>query len=191
MSEREEVLVTVPRTLFEKAGAFQGITPLSPKHLPLLLEENFVHIPRSKAEEDTNYKQLVVYFTVRDREQYLSYWRKNGDKRLLNRYTMGFGGHVNTEDTSFLGAVARELTEEIGNSPVKTIQLMGLINNDDSPVGQVHLGLFYEVTLFHWHEKAAGDEQARLTSWPALESNKEAMEGWSRMVFEYLNRSSL
>lgn len=192
----EEILITVPRTLFDKIGSFQGIIPFGPKHLPLLDRQNFVEIPRQDAEEDPTYKQLIVYCTIRDRLQFLTYWRspKGGDKRLHRKFTMGFGGHVNTEDHTFIGALARELREELGNSPVRSIELRGLINDDSNKIGEVHLGLYYEVILFRWSGEDTGDlnvERASLTSWKTLEDNYEDMESWSKLVYDYVTHRAI
>lgn len=188
---KEEILITVPRALLDKVGSFQGIVPFSPYHLPLVDQKNFVEIPRSQAEEDPSHKQLIVYFTVRDRMQFLSYWRnpKGGDKRLHGLLTMGFGGHVNTADKTFVGAVARELAEELGNSPVRSLELKGLINDDSNKVGEVHLGLYYEIQLYRWNQEDTGDlnvGRASLTPWKTLEENYDQMESWSKLVYDYI-----
>lgn len=184
----EEILITVPRTLLEEVGIFQGIIPFAPRHLPLLEEKNFVKIPRTLAEDDPTYKQLVVYFTVRDRMQFLAYWRgKTGDHRLHQKFTMGFGGHINDQDHSFLGALAREFQEELGKQPVRRIELIGLINDDSTKIGEVHLGLYYEVLLYDWSQSQDGDlgDRVQRTSWETLEENLEHMEGWSKYVFQF------
>jgi predicted NUDIX family phosphoesterase len=196
MQKKVEQLLTVPRSLLEKVGVFQGIAPLSPAHLPLLDRRNFVILPRPKAEEDPTYKQLVVYFTVHDRLQFLSYWRdpKGGDPRLHRQFSFGFGGHVNTEDPTFLSAVIREILEEIGPSLVRGIELIGLINDDSNPLGRVHLGLYYEVKLFRWSGEGTGDlniARTQLTNWEGLVENYDSMESWSKLVFNYLQTAGL
>jgi predicted NUDIX family phosphoesterase len=196
MQKKVEQLLTIPRALLEKVGVFQGIIPFSPAHLPLVDRRNFIIIPRPRAEEDPTYKQLVVYFTVHDRLQFLSYWRdpKGGDPRLHRQFSFGFGGHVNTEDPTFLSAVIREILEEIGPSLIRGIELVGLINDDSNPLGLVHLGLYYEVKLFRWNEETTGDpniSRAQLISWEGLAENYNSMEAWSKLVFDYLKTAGL
>jgi len=193
----EEQLLAVPRRIFDKVGAFQGIVPFSPAHLPLLDWRNLVTIPRSKAEENPAFKQLVVYFIVHDRLQFLSYWRspKGGDPRLHRKFSFGFGGHINNEDEGCLSAVVREIKEEIGPSTlVRAVELVGLINDDSDPIGEVHLGLYYVVKLYVWDGEATGDlniERPRLVSWEVLAENYEVMEGWSKLVFNYIKQQGL
>jgi predicted NUDIX family phosphoesterase len=194
--KKVEHLLTIPRRLLDEVGAFQGIIPFSPQHLPLIDRRNFVVLPRPRAEDDPRYKQLVVYFTVHDRLQFLSYWRdpKGGDPRLHRKFSFGFGGHVNTGDATFLNAVIREILEEIGPSLVRGVELIGLINDDSNPLGQVHLGLYYRVTLFGWSGEETGDlniSRARLTPWEVLAENYESMEGWSKLVFQYIQQAGL
>jgi predicted NUDIX family phosphoesterase len=191
--EIEEQLIVIPRRLFNEVGAFQGVVPVSPAHLPLLDRRNCVTLARSKAEENPAYKQLVVYFIIHDRLQFLSYWRspKGGDPRLHRKFSFGFGGHVNAQDPTYLNAVAREIREEIGPSLIQAVELVGLINDDSDALGQVHLGLYYEVKLYYWNGEETGDlniGRPRFTSWEMLAENYEAMEGWSKLVFGYLKR---
>jgi predicted NUDIX family phosphoesterase len=196
MPEKIETLLTIPRKLLDEVGAFQGIVPFAPEHLPLLDRRNFIPIPRPKAENDPSFKQLVVYFTVHDRLQFLSYWRspKGGDPRLHRQFSFGFGGHVNTGDPTFLNAVVREILEEVGPSLIRGIELIGLINDDSNPLGRVHLGLYYEVRLMRWNGEETGDlniSRASLTSWEVLAENYEAMESWSKLVFKYILQAGL
>jgi predicted NUDIX family phosphoesterase len=193
---KEEQLITIPRKLFDAVGPFQGVVPFSPAHLPLVDQRNWVVVPRSQAEEDHTYKQLVVYFTVHDRLQFLSYWRnpKGGDPRLHNQFSFGFGGHINVQDGSYLRAVVREICEEIGISLIQKVELVGLINDDSDQIGLVHLGLYYQVRLFFWDGEETGDlniERPRLVSWETLGENLESMEGWSRLVYNYIQRQGL
>jgi len=64
------------------------------------INNNLVVVDRATAEEDLRYKQLVVYILIRSGELYASYRRtsKTGESRLKNNYSIGFGGHVSSED---------------------------------------------------------------------------------------------
>ena len=111
----QERLTTIPRKLLDEVGSFHGVVDFDSKYLPFLSPENFITVPRPQAEENPSFKQLVVYFTVRDGFDYLTYWRgkAKGDARLHAKFSFGFGGHVNEGDISPLAALARELQEEI------------------------------------------------------------------------------
>jgi predicted NUDIX family phosphoesterase len=66
---------------------------------------------------------------------------------------VGVGGHISATDQTTTGAVPyhegmrRELEEEVAISSPYTEQCVGLINDDETPVGQVHLGVVHLVEL--------------------------------------------
>jgi predicted NUDIX family phosphoesterase len=185
-----EPLVCFQRTLLEELGLFQGVIPFDPKYLPLLEPQNRYVIPREQAETDPTYKQLVVYFTVEQGNEYLSYWRgeKKGDGRLSGKFTIGFGGHVNADDISPLAAISRELIEEMQGF-VTRVWFKGFINDDSNPIGEVHFGLLYSVTLQNF--SATSDlniQRISLLNLRQLGEMYEYMESWSKHVFDYLNK---
>jgi predicted NUDIX family phosphoesterase len=187
----QEFLTTIPRSLFESVGPFQGVIGFDPKYLSLLDPENFVTLPRSAAEEDPSFKQLVVYFTVREGFDYLTYWRgkAKGDARLHAKFSFGFGGHVNQGDISPLAALARELKEEIEGF-VEGIFFRGLINDDSDAIGQVHLGLFYEVQMSDIRRSGENHiEDLKTMPYAGLAGMYDRMEGWSRHVYDFLEKS--
>jgi predicted NUDIX family phosphoesterase len=189
----QERLTTIPRSLFESVGSFQGVTPFEAKYSPLLNPENFITVPRPAAEEDPSFKQLVVYFTVREGFDYLTYWRgkAKGDARLHSKFSFGFGGHVNAEDVSPLAALARELKEEIEGF-VEGILFRGLINDDSDPIGRVHLGLFYEVHMSNIQQSGESNiEDLKSLEYYKLAEMYPRMEGWSRHVYDFLEKSRL
>ena len=71
--------------------------------------------PRSEAEVDPSWKQLIPYLLLRDGERIFLMRRTKagGDERLHDRYTIGVGGHVNPEDSDVIGGLRREWAEEI------------------------------------------------------------------------------
>lgn len=113
------------------------------KHLPDnsgVLSNNFrvehirgrlVSVPREKAEEDPNWRQIVPYIviTTPNHEHLLRYRRgqQSSQTDLVKKYSIGFGGHIKvTRDTpiyfdsnkSFWQCIARhavrELNQELG-----------------------------------------------------------------------------
>jgi predicted NUDIX family phosphoesterase len=81
-----------------------------------------------------------------------------GEARLHGSWSIGLGGHVEPEDQApegaehganfFQRALARELAEELhlagGVTPPRFV---GLLNDDQTPVGRVHAGLVYVCDL--------------------------------------------
>jgi predicted NUDIX family phosphoesterase len=186
----QERLTTIPRSLLESLGSFHGVTDFDSKYFPILDPGNFITVPRPLAEEDPSFKQLVVYFTVREGFDYLTYWRgkAKGDTRLHAKFSFGFGGHVNEGDVSPLAALARELQEEIEGF-VEHILFQGLINDDSDSIGKVHLGLLYEVQMSNIRPSGESNiEDLKPMHYRQLAEMYDRMEGWSKHVYDFLVR---
>jgi predicted NUDIX family phosphoesterase len=118
--------------------------------------------------------------------------RAGGDERLHDRYSIGVGGHVNPVDGGLdgdlSGALEREWTEELDVDFVPTFRFVGLLNDDTTSVGQVHLGLVYEgdaagrpVEIRETDKLSGGFVE---TGEVAAVANR--LETWSRLVFEFM-----
>ena len=174
-------------------GSFQGVIGFDSRYLPIFNPANFITVPRPVAEDDPSFKQLVVYFTVREGFDYLTYWRgtTKGDTRLHSKFSFGFGGHVNEGDVSPLAALARELKEEI-EGLVERILFRGIINDDSDPIGRVHLGLFYEVEMSNVRQSGESNIlDLKVMHYRQLSEMYDRMEGWSRHVYDFLERSRM
>jgi len=152
----EHVLV-VPTELFHRLGYFQGFSHESERYLgELLSPQNTSYRPRGEMEENPGFKQLIPYsiFRHRDaagREQLFQYTRGKGmgESRLHSKRSVGIGGHICIDDDAvpnsrpYEEGMRRELAEEvIVNTPYRA-QMVGMINDDLTPVGSVHLGVVH------------------------------------------------
>jgi predicted NUDIX family phosphoesterase len=156
----EQVLV-VPTELFRSLGYFQGFSADADRYLAELLSpKNTSYRPRGEMEENPNFKQLIPYviFRYRDtagREELFQYTRGTGqgERRLHSKRSVGVGGHISADDRTSADAVPyaegmrRELDEEIIIDTPFTQRCVGLINDDETPVGQVHLGVVHLVDV--------------------------------------------
>ncbi len=150
----EQVLV-IPRSFLFRGNkqTFQGlISPPNHYFLELVSAGSFF-MPRSEMEQDPRYKQLIIYIILRHRNTVFVYRRAKGsnEKRLLNKYSLGLGGHINPcragsfeelLDTN----LKRELLEETNVKDRFSYHLLGVINDDLTEVGLYHLGLVYLVS---------------------------------------------
>jgi predicted NUDIX family phosphoesterase len=103
-------------------------------------------------ENDPGYKQIIPYVIFRSGGDVFCYTRgsSGGEARLRRRRSLGVGGHVAEDDADGRGtldayemALARELAEEVEVASPGVISRVGLINDDSTPVGQVHLGVVH------------------------------------------------
>jgi len=166
---QEDVLV-VPRTVLERAGMFQGFQADVAAYLPLLLDPRHTSWrPRAAVEEDPSFKQLIPYCVLAARgpdglPRYFAYTRGGGqgEARLRAKRSVGIGGHISSvdgahgDDVSYDAGMRRELAEEVVIGAAFTARIVGLINDDATPVGTVHLGIVHVLDLERPEEVVIG-----------------------------------
>lgn len=146
-----EHVLCVPTLLFHQIGYFQGFLGDVDRHLKTLLDPAFTCFrPRSEVEEDPSYKQLIPYCLFRHDGQIFHYRRgkAGGEGRLHSKRSVGIGGHISstdrlTGDRSYHEAMHREISEEVFLESGFKDQCVGMINDDETPVGRVHLGIVH------------------------------------------------
>lgn len=116
--------------------------------------------PREFAENSPQYLQIIPYvvFYCAETKEFLTYQRGKGseEERLHSKYSLGFGGHIEIESSSWLSLkqviaieTIREIREEIGyqikdeesDSVFNALDRAAIIYDDSDSVGQVHLGI--------------------------------------------------
>lgn len=114
---------------------------------------------RRLAEEDQTVIQLVSFYVVQFKNEYLTYKRTKRlpEARLHGYYSIGFGGHLNQDDFAPLfnqtdpeqvfTYIIRELREELRVKPDPGISFRGLLYDDSKEVSRQHLGIVYDVRL--------------------------------------------
>jgi predicted NUDIX family phosphoesterase len=154
--------------------------------------------PRSAMEEDPRWKQVIPYPVLRDRERWflMRRTRAGADPRLHDRFSIGVGGHVNPADGGLDGdlskALRREWTEELDVDFVPAFRFVGLLNDDTTPVGAVHLGLVYEgdaagrPVAIRETDKLTG----RFAESHEVAAVAESLETWSRLAFEFIENAA-
>jgi len=154
----EEKVLVIPTSRFHELGHFQGFTSDVARYLPQLLEDDCIEYhPRGQMEEDPRFKQLIPYvlFLWQNYEgmpHLFEYQRGGGmgERRLHALRSVGVGGHISATDSSagqiqqaYREGMRRELEEEVTIHTDYTEQIVGLINDDQTPVGRVHLGVVH------------------------------------------------
>jgi predicted NUDIX family phosphoesterase len=189
----ERVLV-VPAAVFHAAGVFHGFDPDVARYLPRLLDPAHLrYVPRAEAEYDPSLKQLIPYAVMRWRDQVFHYTRGTGggERRLHARRSVGIGGHICAEDGDaaadpYRTGLLREVAEEVELGSDYREQPVGLINDDRTPVGQVHLGI---VHIFDLTEPKAALRDPALTAGgfaavAELRAKRDEFETWSQFLLE-------
>ena len=202
MAQEEQVLV-VERKVLEQVRMFNGLAFDVDRYLRKIFVQGIpCFIPRSQAEVDPSYKQIIPYVIMTCDGRYLSYvrGRRAGEARLVGNRSIGIGGHINPRDDmplfndnfyeAYLTAVEREVAEEVSVETSHTDRVVALLNDESNEVGRVHLGIVHYWLLDA--PKVAKREQmitqmAFMT--PAeLQQVRDTMETWSRLCLSQLNQ---
>jgi predicted NUDIX family phosphoesterase len=194
----DELVLVVPTdaVMAELGGGepWLGIRPAGEADLADLIRRAGTFRPRPEMEVDPAWKQVIPYPVLRDGEAwYLMRRTKAGsDARLHDRYSIGVGGHVNPDDGGLDGdlgaALRREWHEELVVDFVPSFRFVGLLNDDTTPVGRVHLGLVYEgdaagrPVAIRETEKLSGEFVAAAE----VAAVSDRLETWSRIAYEWL-----
>ena len=193
----ERVLV-VPASELDRLGRFQGFEADASRYLDVLLApENTSFRPRSEVEDDPSLKQIIPYVVLRSQGGVFCYTRggSQGEKRLHSLRSLGVGGHVDEADAggrcgfeAYDTAMRRELEEEVDVRSAGVLRLAGLINDDSTPVGSVHLGVvhIYDLDAPLVEPREAGLADARFVPIAELAPARDAFETWSRFCIDEL-----
>lgn len=156
---------------------------------------NYSFRSRATVEEDPSFKQIIPYVIVRHSGRFLLLERtsKQSEKRLHGKLSIGIGGHINDLETAgshqniLHAGLERELEEEIhiiGRR--KSLDLVGIISDDSTPVGQVHLGLIF-ILETDSPEFTVNEADLMTAEWADLNQLRERhgrMETWSQIAFD-------
>jgi predicted NUDIX family phosphoesterase len=196
----EHVLV-VPTALFHELGHFQGFRTDAGRYLEVLLQpEQVSYRPRHEVEEDPSFKQLIPYVIFRYRPtdaqpQLFCYQRGKGqgEQRLHAKWSVGVGGHISLGDghlvhEAYAEGMRRELDEEVIIDTPFSQTCVGLINDDQTEVGRVHLGVVHLVDVDRPDVRSRESDllEAGFQSLASIRDRAEQLESWSRICIEAL-----
>ncbi len=195
----ERVLV-VPTDLLHRLGYFQGFMPGVEGYLDTLLSgQHTSYRPRGEMEIDPSFKQLIPYviFCHRDGDGQLSVFRYTrgsgqGEQRLHRKHSVGIGGHISSDDAASIAPYAegmrRELQEEVIVNTPYVDRCVGLINDDETEVGKVHLGVvhIFDVQTPDVQPREREIMDAGFRPVGELLDDLDGFESWSRICLEAL-----
>lgn len=155
-----EFVWVVPRqVLFPRATVhgFEAMNPaeLEQQYLRAVREHGFF-MERRYAEIHPEFKQPIPYVAVTCEDRVFTMTRlTGGEKRLHGKRSIGVGGHINpcdappsSQEDLLALACQRELQEELHlpEGDLRPVPL-GLLNDDTTEVGAVHVGLVYQLQI--------------------------------------------
>lgn len=193
-----EHILVVPTALFHSLGHFQGFSREVDRYLAELLDPRHAsYRPRPEMERDPSFKQLIPYVIFRyvddqGRPHLFEYARGKGqgEQRLHSKRSVGIGGHISAVDAAsgdvYAEGMRRELEEEVEIGAAYSQRCIGLINDDLTEVGKVHLGIVHlcDVAAPAVRPRESDILDAGFRPLEELRSRLDAFETWSRICLE-------
>jgi len=188
---------------YKKKGLIKGNSEVLKK-----IAQNGLFLRRSELEEDPSFKQIISYAIISNKEpercgvrQSQSYYlfrrtSEQTEKRLHNKFSLGVGGHMNPDDSMeskeqyLINELKRELFEEVrllNGCFIEDIEFIGFINDDTIAVGNVHIGLLYNIHVSN-KEVYVNETDKMTADWiakPNLAAFYEGMETWTQITFDF------
>ena len=194
----EQILVVNRKELFNnEENHFYGFIQKNDEKTKKIIDtfESYEVKRRGDMEEDPSYKQLIGYVLLKDANtnEVLVYKRLvgGGEARLHGKASVGIGGHMNEVEGKTIFEMlkinaARELNEEVGVSEeeaLNNLHFIGLINDDKTEVGQVHVGVVYECKVDKSKVEVKEDDTLVIKWMTANEAKaEENYETWSEFL---------
>ncbi len=192
MSLEEEKVLVVPRDIIAPKP-WHGIKNEGVVGFEALVKKHGLFKRRSEVEEDSNWKQIVPYLIFRYKDYYWVMQRTDqaGENRLHDLYTLGIGGHIRKKDwesKTVMDWAKREFEEEVDYHGLFISKPIGLLNAEDTPVSQVHLGyvILIDGNSKEIKLKEEDHQNGQLLTLPQMKKLYDQMEGWSKLVYDFL-----
>ncbi|WP_457553327.1 phosphoesterase [Desulfobacula sp.] len=200
MSKNESVLCIKKNLLPASWVQQQSVVPLE---LEQFVENcstaGFEFMNRQDAEKNISHKQIIPYIVLqtKDLEKTAIYNRQGSEKRLHDLWSIGIGGHINPVDqkrqtSSFLqiltAGMERELNEELDQRPENDLPVFaGVISEDVTDVGKVHLGAVFRILTSAPEKFLSGLELFQFT-WEKTKNLEQLnLELWSKLALKLIS----
>jgi predicted NUDIX family phosphoesterase len=199
MSAASEQVLCVKREDIFPDGAWHGFVSDRLEERQAVIREHHFFMARAKVEDDPSYQQIIPYVVFRHGDRFFltHRLRASSEKRLRKQYSLGLGGHINPGDLEggdpIQDGLKREWEEEVSYDGSFEAKLIGLLNDESSPVSKVHLGVVFLVDgtspniAIRETDKLAGE----LLTLDEMRIYYLGMESWSQMVYDRLARGEL
>lgn len=185
-----ELVLVVPRALALPDGPFRGVRAADEAWLEALVGSAGAFLPRPQVETDRARKQIIPYLVLRDGPRWflMQRSRAGSDQRLHDRFSIGVGGHLNPGDRDLRGGLRREWSEELVAGFEPEFRFVGLLNDDETDVGSVHLGAVYvaDAARRPVHVRETDKLRGSFVSADDVEAVRDRLESWSALVFDHL-----
>ena len=190
----DEKVLVIKKELVDAFGEGHKLIKVNYSDLMSVVNKSAEFMPRSSAETNFNYKQIIPYVIFRYNNEIFctSRKQKQTEQRLHNKLSIGIGGHINDTDLNtemdecFNHGMTREIHEEIlVNDNINPV-FIGVINNNEIEVDSVHVGVCFIVDLQSANVavKETNKMTGKFENFNDLISNYSYLEEWSKIVVD-------
>ena len=194
----EQILVVKSDILF-RDGKWQGLKTENLDYYIDLINKNCEFKRRGDMENNPSFKQIIPYILFSFKNNFFAYKYLGGagEKRLVDVYQLGVGGHINPGDGKegdvLEVGMMREWDEEVDfKGRILEKKLVGIINSDAGSVERVHLGLVYnfigdgpDISIKE-NDKMAGKLVEPQNIWQYIKGNPSI---WTQIIYkDYLSK---
>lgn len=158
-----------------------------------VINERHFFIDRPTAEVSPQFKQIIPYVVIRrgDSVYLLQRTPKQTEARLHHKLSIGVGGHINPDTPELLDGLQKELEEEVDVAGDYDLSFAGILNDDSTEVGSVHLGAVFVLDAHDKNVRVRETEKmsGRWAERAELARVREQLETWSQIVYdEFITR---
>ena len=154
-----------------------------------LIEREHTFLERPVAEVSEEWRQIIPYVVIRHGDDVFVLERtaKQTEARLHHKLSLGIGGHINPGHDLMAG-LKKELDEEVQVAGDYTLTFAGILNDESTEVGRVHLGAVFLLDAASRSVTVLETEKMRGAWRPRAElaEARQAMESWSQVVYDEL-----
>ena len=144
--------------------------------------------PRYLMEEDLAFKQVIPYIIFQANNKIFVMQRqdKASEQRLKNKFSIGIGGHIRISDVhsdSIIDWARREFHEEVIFNDHFDAKIIGLVNDESTFVGKVHIGIVILMVSQSENIKIRSElKSGQLVAIEDLYQYVDGMENWSQII---------
>ena len=182
----EQVMVVererIARHLVERGLVTTGADDI----LDVIADAHFF-IDRPTAERSPQYKQIIPYVLIRRGGEWflLQRTQRQTEARLHHKLSLGIGGHINPDTPDLIDGLQKELEEEVGVEGDYDLGFVGILNDDTTEVGSVHLGAVFVLdTQGEVHVRETDKMTGQWTLTADLAALRGRMETWTEIVYD-------
>lgn len=182
----ENILVVSRKKIFCNQ-AFNGIEKNIGGFIEII-KSNKEFRPRYLMEEDLSFKQIIPYIVFMANNKIFMMQRRDtaSEQRLKNKFSIGIGGHIRVTDThsdSILDWAKREFNEEVIFNDHFEASILGLVNDESTLVGKVHIGIVILMLSKSENIKIRSElKSGQLVAIADIPEYVDQMENWSQII---------